>query len=163
MRCGAVKDAFAHAPIYFGCRGRAQQSHRCDHVGAGAPSGSVIANVHLVDGTYELFRHFHAIPSAKDEQGREVAAVRGVLASMRNLVRDGATHVAIATDHIIESFRNTMWPGYKNGDGIDPALRAQFPLLEEALVAEGFLVWPMIDYEADHALGAAAAIDAPAP
>jgi 5'-3' exonuclease len=119
--------------------------------------GSAIENVHLVDGTYELFRHYYALPSALDDRGREVAAVRGVVASMRGLVRDGATHVAIATDHVIESFRNALWPGYKDGSGIDPLLFAQFPLLEEALAEAGFVVWPMVEFEADDALAAAAA------
>jgi 5'-3' exonuclease len=126
-------------------------------------SGQAIENVHLVDGTYELFRHYYALPSALDENGREVAAVRGVVASMRGLVRDGATHVAIATDHVIESFRNALWPGYKIGEGIDPLLRAQFPLLEEALAEAGFVVWPMIEFEADDALAAAAAAAAADP
>jgi 5'-3' exonuclease len=125
--------------------------------------GRSIENVHLVDGTYELFRHFYALPSALDGQGREVAAVRGVLASMLGLVRNGATHVAIATDHVIESFRNALWPGYKDGSGIDPLLFAQFPLLEEALLEAGFVVWPMVDFEADDALAAAAATAAADP
>jgi len=112
--------------------------------------------VHLVDGTYELFRHFYAMPSAKNRDGEEVAAVRGVMYSMRGLVRDGATHIGIATDHVIESFRNALWPGYKTGEGIDPALWAQFPLLEEALRAWGLTVWPMVEVEADDALAAAA-------
>ncbi len=119
--------------------------------------GPAIENVHLVDGTYELFRHYYALPSALDDRGREVAAVRGVVASMRGLVRDGATHVAVATDHVIESFRNALWPGYKDGSGVDPLLLAQFPLLEEALVEAGFVVWPMVEFEADDALAAAAA------
>jgi len=114
--------------------------------------------VHFVDGTYELFRHYHALPSARDERGREVAAVRGVLASMRSLSREGATHLAVATDHVIESFRNAMWPGYKTGAGIPPDLLAQFPLLEEALEAAGIVVWPMVEFEADDALASAAAI-----
>jgi 5'-3' exonuclease len=118
--------------------------------------GPSIENVHLVDGTYELFRHYYALPSALDDQGREVAAVRGVVASMRGLVRDGATHVAVATDHVIESFRNALWPGYKDGSGIDPLLASQFPLLEEALAEAGFVVWPMVEFEADDALAAAA-------
>jgi 5'-3' exonuclease len=111
-----------------------------------------IENVHLIDGTYELFRHYYALPPALDANGVEVAAVRGVLASIRSLVREGATHVGVATDHVIESFRNAMWPEYKNGEGIEPKLFAQFPLLEEALVAAGIVVWPMIEYEADDAL-----------
>jgi 5'-3' exonuclease len=114
-------------------------------------------NVHLIDGTYELFRHYHALPSAKDPQGMEVAAVRGVVTSILNMVTEGATHVGVATDHVIESFRNDLWPGYKTGEGINPDLLAQFPLLEEALVALGVAVWPMVDFEADDALAAAAA------
>ena len=93
--------------------------------------------IHLVDGTYELFRHFYAMPSAINPDGEEVAAVRGVMYSIRALVREGATHIGIATDHVIESFRNGMWAGYKTGEGIDPALWAQFPLLEEGLRAWG--------------------------
>ncbi len=112
--------------------------------------------VHLIDGTFELFRHFYAVPPAQDRGGMEVGAVRGVVASIRGMVNGGATHVGVATDHVIESFRNQLWPGYKTGDGIDPALWAQFPLLEEALTAYGVLVWPMIEHEADDALGAAA-------
>jgi 5'-3' exonuclease len=115
-------------------------------------------NVHLVDGTYELFRHFFALPPARDAQGREIAAVRGVLASLRGMVREGATHIGVATDHVIESFRNELYSGYKTGDGIEPALWAQFPLLEEALAAAGFVVWPMVEFEADDGLAAAAAI-----
>ena len=119
--------------------------------------------VHVIDGTYELFRHFYALPPAQDEDGREVAAVRGVLASIRGLLQAGATHVGVATDHVIESFRNGLWPGYKTGAGIDPALLAQFPLLEEALVAAGIVVWPMVEFEADDALAAAAATAAADP
>lgn len=113
--------------------------------------------IHVIDGTYELFRHYYALPSARDAEGREIAAVRGVLASIRGLLRDGATHIGVATDHVIESFRNRLWPGYKTGEGIDPELFAQFPLLEEALIAAGITVWPMVEYEADDALAAAAA------
>ena len=112
--------------------------------------------IHLVDGTYELFRHFYALPPARNSAGEEVAAVRGVMYSIRGLVRDGATHIGIATDHVIESFRNAMWPGYKTGEGIDPRLWSQFPLLEEALAAWGLRVWPMVEYEADDAIAAAA-------
>jgi len=114
-------------------------------------------DVHLIDGTYELFRHYYALPSARDEEGREVAAVRGVLASVLGMVKAGATHVAVATDHVIESFRNGLWPGYKTGEGIEPDLWAQFPLLEEVLSAAGIVVWPMVEFEADDALAAAAA------
>ena len=112
--------------------------------------------VHLIDGTFELFRHFYAVPSAHDRSGMEVGAVRGVMASVRGLVNGGATHVGVATDHVIESFRNELYPGYKTGEGIEPALWAQFPLLEEALTAYGVRVWPMVEFEADDALGAAA-------
>ena len=113
--------------------------------------------VHLIDGTYELFRHYYALPSAKDPDGREVAAVRGVVTSVLGMITAGATHVGVATDHVIESFRNGLWPGYKTGAGIEPALLAQFPLLEEALAALGITVWPMVEFEADDALAAAAA------
>jgi 5'-3' exonuclease len=113
-------------------------------------------DVYLVDGTYELFRHYYALPSARDKDGREVAAVRGVLASVLGMIKEGATHVAVATDHVIESFRNGLWPGYKTGDGIEADLLAQFPLLEEVLSAAGVVVWPMVEFEADDALAAAA-------
>jgi len=119
-------------------------------------SWSCVLNVHLIDGTYELFRHYYALPSARDRNGREVAAVRGVLASVLGMVKDGATHVAVATDQVIESFRNGLWPGYKTGEGIEPDLWAQFPLLEEALAAAGIVVWPMVEFEADDALAAGA-------
>lgn len=113
--------------------------------------------VHLVDGTYELFRYFFALPSAKNAAGEEVAAVRGVMHSIRSLLEEGATHIGIATDHVIESFRNDLWPGYKTGAGIPPDLWAQFPLLEEGLRAWGNTVWAMVEFEADDALAAAAA------
>jgi len=112
--------------------------------------------VHLIDGTYELFRHYYALPSARDQNGHEIAAVRGVLASILGMIQSGATHVAVATDHVIESFRNSLWPGYKTGAGIEPDLLSQFPLLEEALSAAGIVVWPMIEFEADDALAAGA-------
>src|SRR5436190_17124080 len=113
-------------------------------------------DVHLVDGTYELFRYYHAVPSAKDAAGREVGAVRAVVSSILGMISGGATHVAVATDHIIESFRNGLWRGYKTGAGIEPDLRAQFTPLEEALAAAGIVVWPMIEFEADDALAAGA-------
>jgi 5'-3' exonuclease len=112
--------------------------------------------VYLVDGTYELFRHYYALPSARDAQGREVAAVRGVLSSLLGMIKGGATHIAVATDHVIESFRNGLWADYKTSEGVEPELLAQFPLLEEVLAAAGVLVWPMIEFEADDALAAAA-------
>jgi 5'-3' exonuclease len=114
--------------------------------------------VHLVDGTYELFRHYFARPSERDVDGREVAAVRGVVASMFGMVTGGTTHIGIATDHVIESFRNGLWADYKTGDGIEPALFAQFHPLEQALAAMGVVVWPMIELEADDALASAARI-----
>lgn len=114
-------------------------------------------DVYLVDGTYELFRHFYALPSKRDANGHEVAAVRGVVHSILAMTRNGMTHVGVATDHVIESFRNRLWRGYKTGQGIDPNLLAQFSLLEEALTALGVVVWPMIEFEADDALAAAAA------
>jgi len=115
-------------------------------------------DIHLIDGTYELFRHYYALPKAQDERGREVAAVGGVVASIRGLVARGATHVGVATDHVVESFRNALWPGYKTSAGVPADLLAQFPLLEEALSAAGVVVWPMIEYEADDALASAAAL-----
>ena len=113
-------------------------------------------HIYLVDGTYELFRHYYALPSAKDESGQEIAAVRGVVQSVLGMAGNGATHVAVATDHVIESFRNGLWPGYKTSAGVEPDLLEQFPLLEEALSAAGFVVWPMVEFEADDALAAAA-------
>ncbi len=112
--------------------------------------------IYLVDGTYELFRHYYALPSARDEDGREVAAVRGVLSSVLGMIKGGASHIAVATDHVIESFRNGLWPGYKTSAGIEPELWGQFPLLEEVLAAAGVVVWPMVEFEADDALAAAA-------
>jgi 5'-3' exonuclease len=113
-------------------------------------------NVYLVDGTYELFRHYYALPSARDADGREIAAVRGVLASVLGMIKGGATHIAVATDHVIESFRNGLWAGYKTSEGIEPDLLAQFPLLEDVLSVAGIVVWPMVEFEADDALAAAA-------
>ena len=115
-----------------------------------------ILEVFLVDGTYELFRHYYALPSARDQNGCEVAAVRGVLTSVLGMIRGGATHIAVATDHVIESFRNGLWPSYKTGEGIDPNLLAQFQLLEDVLSMAGVVVWPMVEFEADDALAAAA-------
>jgi 5'-3' exonuclease len=116
--------------------------------------------VHLVDGTYELFRHFFGAPPRTGSDGTEVGAVRGVLSSLLVMLADGATHVGVATDHVIESFRNDLWPGYKTGEGIDPDLYRQFPLLEEAAAALGVTVWPMVEVEADDALASAAAVAA---
>ena len=114
-------------------------------------------DVHLIDGTYELFRHFYAVPPAQDSAGREIGAVRGVVRSVLWMIEQGATHIAVATDHVVESFRNDLYAGYKNGDGVDPVLMPQFPILEEALDDMGVTVWAMVEFEADDALAAAAA------
>jgi 5'-3' exonuclease len=116
--------------------------------------------VHLVDGTYELFRHFFAVPSHVTDDGREVGAVRATVGSVLRMLEEGATHLAVATDHVIESFRNDMWPGYKDGSGIDPALLAQFGLLEEVLEAAGITTLVMVEHEADDGLGAMAKVAA---
>src|SRR5215467_7802802 len=120
-------------------------------------------DVYLIDGTYELFRHFYAVPSARDADGREVGAVRGVLASLLGMMTVNATYIGVATDHVIESFRNRLWSGYKTGEGIAPDLYSQFPLLEETLSALGVAVWPMVEFEADDALAAAARMAAGDP
>jgi 5'-3' exonuclease len=111
---------------------------------------------YLVDGTYELFRHFYAMPPHSNEKGEEVAATRGVLGSIAGMLESGVTHIGVATDHVIESFRNDLWPGYKTSEGVDPRLLSQFPLLEESLQAMGVVVWPMVELEADDALAGAA-------
>jgi 5'-3' exonuclease len=113
-------------------------------------------NVHLVDGTYELFRYHFALPSHLTAEGREVAATRGVVGTVLMMLEQGATHVGVATDHVIESFRNDLYADYKDGSGVDPDLKQQFPLVEEVLAAAGVVVWPMVEFEADDALGAAA-------
>ena len=113
-------------------------------------------NVHVIDGTYELFRHFFAVPPRRDAQGEEVGALLGVARSVVAMIRDGTTHLGVATDHVVESFRNDLYAGYKTGDGIDPVLWRQFHPLEELLRAIGVRVWPMVDQEADDALAAAA-------
>ena len=114
-------------------------------------------NVFVLDGTYELFRHFYAVPAVFDPDGRDVGAVRGVVGSVLAMLEDDVTHIGDATDHVIESFRNRLWPGYKTGDGIEPALLAQFRPLEDALAALGVAVWPMTELEADDGLATAAA------
>jgi 5'-3' exonuclease len=119
--------------------------------------------IHLVDGTYELFRHFFALPPHANAEGREVAATRGVVSSILGMIEGGAAYVGVATDHIIESFRNDLWPGYKTSAGMDPRLLQQFPLLEDALYALGVTVWAMVELEADDALGTAARIAAASP
>ena len=113
-------------------------------------------NVFLVDGTYELFRHFFAVPKVSDVNGKEVGAVRGVIGSMLSLLENDVTHIGVATDHVVESFRNKLWSGYKTGHGIDPELFQQFHLLEEALEALGMMVWKEVQFEADDALASAA-------
>ena len=112
--------------------------------------------VHLIDGTYELFRHFYGLRRFNKGEDKPFGAVLGVLTTVLQMIEEQATHVGVATDHVIESFRNGLWPGYKTGDGIDPALLSQFHPLEEALAAMGVLVWPMIETEADDALASAA-------
>jgi len=116
--------------------------------------------VHLLDGTYELFRHFYAMPKQQDKNGREVAAIIGVLGSVLGMLEGGATHIGVATDHVIESFRNRLWAGYKTSEGIEPDLLAQFHPLEDALRAMGVVVWAMEEFEADDALAAAARLAA---
>lgn len=117
-------------------------------------------HVHLIDGTYELFRHYYAVPKSRNAGGHEIAATRGVLGSLFHLLESGATHLAVATDQVIESFRNDLYAGYKDGSGIDPLLLSQFPLLEETLESAGFVVWPMTEFEADDALASGAAMAA---
>ena len=112
--------------------------------------------IHLIDGTYELFRHFYGLRRFNKGKDKPFGAVVGVLNTVLQVIEEGATHVGVATDHVIESFRNRLWPGYKTGDGIEPVLRAQFHPLEEALAAMGVAVWPMIELEADDALASAA-------
>jgi 5'-3' exonuclease len=120
--------------------------------------------VHLIDGTYELFRQFYAPrPGHVGPDGVEIGATRSVVTSMLALLEEGATHVGVATDHVIESFRNDLWPGYKTSEGMDPLLLTQFPLLEDALRALGVAVWPMVDLEADDALATAALVAADDP
>jgi len=116
--------------------------------------------VHLVDGTYELFRHHFALPSRTNADGLEIAAARGVVMSMLNLVAEGATHIAVATDRTVESFRNELYDGYKSGEELDPELGDQFPILDEVLAAAGFTVLSMIEHEADDGLASAAAVAA---
>ena len=124
---------------------------------------SLTLDVYLIDGTYELFRHYYAVPTARDAAGRDVGAVRGVVNSILTMINGGAKYVGVATDHVIESFRNDLWPGYKTGDGIEPDLLSQFDLLETALAALGVAVWPMVEFEADDALASAAAAAARDP
>jgi len=119
--------------------------------------------VHLVDGTFELFRHHFGRPGHVTAEGGEVAATRGVLTSLLGMLSSGATHLGVATDHVVESFRNGLWPGYKTSEGMPPELLQQFPLLEEAVAALGLVVWPMVELEADDAMASAAAVAAEDP
>ena len=112
--------------------------------------------IYLIDGTYELFRHFFALPSSRDDKGREVGAVKGVLNSVKGILERNSKYVGVATDHVIESFRNELYSGYKTGEGIPSDLFSQFPILEEELVKMGVVVWPMVEFEADDALASAA-------
>jgi 5'-3' exonuclease len=114
-------------------------------------------DVHLLDGTYELFRHFFAVPAAVDSTGQEIGAVRGVLNSVLSMIEGVVTHIGVATDHVIESFRNDLYAGYKTSAGVPAELLSQFPILEQSLESMGVVVWPMVYYEADDALAAAAA------
>ncbi len=104
-------------------------------------------DVHLIDGTYELFRHFFAVPATADPNGQEIGAVRAVLTSVLSMIERGAAHIGVATDHVVESFRNDLYPGYKTSEGVPPELLSQFPVLEEALEAMGVVVWPMVNYD----------------
>jgi 5'-3' exonuclease len=113
-------------------------------------------DIYLIDGTYELFRHFFAVPAAADVNGEDVGAVRGVMASVLSMIERGAIYIGVATDHVVESFRNDLYPGYKTSEGVPEDLLAQFPVLEDALLAMGVMVWPMVYYEADDALASAA-------
>src|SRR5258708_25946948 len=114
--------------------------------------------VHLIDGTYELFRHFYGLRRFTKGKDRPMGAVAGVLNGVLQMIEEGASYLGVATDHVIESFRNELWNGYKTGEGIEPALLAQFHPLEEALAAMGIAVWPMVELEADYALASAAAL-----
>jgi 5'-3' exonuclease len=114
--------------------------------------------VHLVDGTYELFRHFFGQPPRDADDGEEIGAARGVVLTVMSMLAEGATHIGVATDHVVESFRNDLWPGYKTGEGIAPELRSQFSVLEDALAALGVVTWPMVELEADDALATAASV-----
>jgi len=114
-------------------------------------------DIYLIDGTYELFRYFYAVPSSKNASGQEIGAVRGVLGSILTMIEGGATHIGVATDHVIESFRNDLYGDYKTGEGVDQELLSQFPILEKTLQSMGVLVWPMVKFEADDALASAAA------
>src|SRR5439155_1576156 len=120
-------------------------------------------DVYLLDGTYELFRYHFALPSHVNGEGIEVAATRGVLGTVLQMFSEGVTHLGVATDHVIESFRNDLWPAYKSSAGVDPRILAQFPIVEEGLQAMGIPTWPMVELEADDALASAAALSVTDP
>src|SRR5687768_11485747 len=154
LRAGAVGPVSDHggADVRHDIRSRVR---RRDQPGDRTPRPMI---VHLIDGTYELFRHFYGHRSYNKGKDKPYGAVVGVLHGVLELIEQGATHLGVATDHVIESFRNELWPGYKTGQGIEWALRSQFHPLEEALVSMGIVVWPMIELEADDALASAACI-----
>src|SRR5271170_1420043 len=133
--------------------------------GAGRPCTcqTEAMEVHLVDGTYELFRHFFGQPPRAADGGEEIGAARGVVLTVVGMLSEGASHIGVATDHVIESFRNDLWPEYKTGAGIAPELRSQFGILETAITALGVALWPMVELEADDALASAASIAAKEP
>jgi 5'-3' exonuclease len=171
---GSMQPSLGHVPTLGNepslTSGNRTETGRCRRAvriqGRGFPRGLPcrivpLVIVHLVDGTYELFRHFYAPAATIDRNTPEaLRAVRGVVASLVGMLEGGATHLGVATDHVIESFRNALWPGYKTGEGVDPVLFAQFEPLEDALRALGLVVWPMVEFEADDALAAAATMAA---
>lgn len=157
----ALDPVPVHCMLVFveesGCKDAIAPIIRCILSGHLRYPAPIYMDVHLIDGTYELFRHFFAVPAASDMNGQEVGAVRGVLTSVLSMIERGATHLGVATDHVVESFRNDLYPGYKTREGVAPELLSQFPILEETLAAMGVVVWPMVEFEADDALASAAA------
>src|SRR5439155_23018717 len=147
---GGIRAACTRLPRLGSRAPRADQARPDD------PLPAFLVVVHLVDGTYELFRHFYGLRRFNKGKDKPFGAVAGVLHTCLQMIEGGATHIGVATDHIIESFRNGLWPGYKTAEGIEPALFAQFQPLEEALAAMGVVVWPMVELEADDALASAA-------
>ena len=155
----STKEADRYPVCLFVSRSRRRLRNRGDGGASERAAGtSATMIVHLIDGTYELFRHYYGLRRIADGKDRPFGAVVGVLNTVLQMAGEGATHIGVATDHVIESFRNELWQGYKTGAGIEPQLRAQFHPLEEALAAMGVTVWPMIEFEADDALASAAAI-----
>src|ERR1700754_4536423 len=158
MRLDLLRPLQAVEPplVFVGPLWQSREDARLPSTPASGMSMSTPVIVHLIDGTYELFRHFYGLRRFNKGQDKPLGAGLGVAATVGQSVEEKATHVGVATDHVIESFRNQLWPGYKTGEGIDPALRAQFEPLEEALAAMGVVVWPMVETEADDALASAA-------